>query len=424
MEALFSSRPLVELKTFCKRLNIKQHTSKDPLIRGLLRFLATPGGRRSAEGAIPYDILKAYDRLIEQRSHQVPDQSLLHCICISERGAAIMCTKCEKYQHVSCMGANASTVPYFCPRCIMMKLNPLDCPIEMVLPPWRLREYNGNQLQTRFMVLNSELMEYVHSGRGGYQIQMRCIRLDGKTQYMTWPSKGYLTVNWKIAMRFEVSDNPNAKKRKDEQLNITKIVNVGKNPIGVYFLNETQTYAAAVFLVYMKTEELLIREIKSNDTMSVENSKEFILKTLRAGDEEIQSDSIKFSLKCPISMCFLETPVRGINCKHIQCFNLEQYINLQRTFKVNRWKCPICKEFVYDMVVDLFIAQIVEKAKQSEQAYGVEIFSNADYKILNTEEFVERNQASDDSLPTNRSLGSESLPSVRVQRVADVIELD
>ena len=176
----------------------------------------------------------------------------------------------------------------------------------------------------------------IEQGRGLYQIQVRSIRLDGVSFCMSWPSKGLLIVNEKIAMRFETSNNPNAKKRRDEPLNITTILHPGKNTICIHQYNDPNIYCVALYLIYRKSEERLIEEIKCCNIVTTEKSKEFISKILRSGDEEIKSDSIKFSLKCPITMTLMELPVRGINCNHVQCFNLGPYIQLQRYSKVNR----------------------------------------------------------------------------------------
>lgn len=48
----------------------------------------------------------------------------------------------------------------------------------------------------------------------------------------------------------------------------------------------------------------------------------------------------KVSLRCPISARRMRTPTRGHNCKHLQCFDLEDFLysNKERS----QWSCPIC----------------------------------------------------------------------------------
>ena len=43
---------------------------------------------------------------------------------------------------------------------------------------------------------------------------------------------------------------------------------------------------------------------------------------------------------CPITGKMLKYPGRGINCQHLQCFNLKEYI--KRATSTRQWLCPIC----------------------------------------------------------------------------------
>lgn len=51
--------------------------------------------------------------------------------------------------------------------------------------------------------------------------------------------------------------------------------------------------------------------------------------------------SLKVSLKCPITFKRIVLPARGQECKHIQCFDLESY--LQVNSERGTWRCPVCK---------------------------------------------------------------------------------
>ena len=342
MEEIFLHKSLSELKGLCKKLELKRiGKSKDLISKDLVAFLNTEKGRKKAEGIIPKDILDTYDNLILQQVSTAPTGSLLKCICTSEKGASIPCSKCNCYQHLNCIGKNNKLLTYVCTQCILEKINPLDYPIELLIPPFRSKEVTAanilnNTVPEKYFEYKIDRKDMIEQGRGLYQIQVRSIRLDGVSFCMSWPSKGLLIVNEKIAMRFETSNNPNAKKRRDEPLNITTILHPGKNTICIHQYNDPNIYCVALYLIYRKSEERLIEEIKCCNIVTTEKSKEFISKILRSGDEEIKSDSIKFSLKCPITMTLMELPVRGINCNHVQCFNLGPYIQLQRYSKVNR----------------------------------------------------------------------------------------
>lgn len=59
------------------------------------------------------------------------------------------------------------------------------------------------------------------------------------------------------------------------------------------------------------------------------------------GGGGLEQASLKVSLKCPITFKRIVLPARGQECKHIQCFDLESY--LQVNSERGTWRCPVCK---------------------------------------------------------------------------------
>lgn len=57
--------------------------------------------------------------------------------------------------------------------------------------------------------------------------------------------------------------------------------------------------------------------------------------------DSIEQTALKVSLKCPITFKKITLPARGHECKHIQCFDLESY--LQLNCERGSWRCPVCK---------------------------------------------------------------------------------
>lgn len=52
------------------------------------------------------------------------------------------------------------------------------------------------------------------------------------------------------------------------------------------------------------------------------------------------SSWLQVSLKCPITFKRITLPARGHDCKHVQCFDLESY--LQLNCDRGSWRCPVC----------------------------------------------------------------------------------
>jgi len=71
---------------------------------------------------------------------------------------------------------------------------------------------------------------------------------------------------------------------------------------------------------------------------------------LDSDDEEgLQQPEVtctKLSLLCPLTRMPIKTPVRGRDCKHLQCFDLLTYLHSNKTVTGSRWRCPVCNDFV------------------------------------------------------------------------------
>ena len=58
-------------------------------------------------------------------------------------------------------------------------------------------------------------------------------------------------------------------------------------------------------------------------------------------EDAIEQTAITVSLKCPITQQAIRLPARGRDCKHIQCFDLENFL-IMNSRKAS-WSCPVCK---------------------------------------------------------------------------------
>ncbi|KAF7720610.1 hypothetical protein EC973_006992 [Apophysomyces ossiformis] len=103
-----------------------------------------------------------------------------------------------------------------------------------------------------------------------------------------------------------------------------------------------------------ETEDIIKKTVMSR-TLSIEVVQNLINKRLgklRIGQKseiskdddeiEIHQQHFRMSLKCPISLLRIQQPVRGENCKHPDCFDLESYLVVNQD-NIG-WKCPHCNE--------------------------------------------------------------------------------
>lgn len=121
------------------------------------------------------------------------------------------------------------------------------------------------------------------------------------------------------------------------------------------------------------------------------------LKTLQsmwstAGDDDIVCGESRVSLRCPLTICRIKTPVRGVDCLHPQCVDLLAFLGFSHRTSI--WQCPVCmKPLKYeDLLVDYKMADILEKAKKDVDQ--VKLFPNGTFVPITLREIREEDRKS------------------------------
>ncbi|XP_045802463.1 E4 SUMO-protein ligase PIAL2-like [Trifolium pratense] len=78
-------------------------------------------------------------------------------------------------------------------------------------------------------------------------------------------------------------------------------------------------------------------------------------------DSDIVEGESRISLYCPISFTRIKTPVKGCSCKHFQCFDFDNFVEIN--CKRPSWRCPHCNQYVCytDIRLDRNMIEILEK---------------------------------------------------------------
>nr|WDV57331.1 PIAL2 [Ipomoea batatas] len=98
--------------------------------------------------------------------------------------------------------------------------------------------------------------------------------------------------------------------------------------------------------------------------------------------EDPESDVIegpsRISLNCPISFKRIKTPVKGHSCKHLQCFDYENYVDINS--RRPSWRCPYCNQPVCftDIRIDQDIVKVLKEV--GEKTTHVVISSDGSWK--------------------------------------------
>lgn len=97
-------------------------------------------------------------------------------------------------------------------------------------------------------------------------------------------------------------------------------------------------------------------------------------------DSDVIEGPSRISLNCPISRKRIKTPVKGHSCKHHQCFDLDNYLDINS--KKPSWRCPDCNNFVCftDIRIDQNIVKVLNDV--IENVDDVIISSDGSWKAI------------------------------------------
>jgi len=157
---------------------------------------------------------------------------------------------------------------------------------------------------------------------------------------------------------------------------ITLRLRLGLNSLAIQTTTDQLWAFALVETAPVKITEIMSRiPVVSN---SLENVK------LAFGDGEIVFNEMLLDLRCPISFSRIQIPAKGRQCTHVQCFDLEKFLNYQMTAKNANWKCFKCQKSltIGDIVIDDWVQSILRETGGNV----VEYFKDGKWKPHDEEE--------------------------------------
>ncbi|KEH22970.1 transcription factor-like protein [Medicago truncatula] len=92
---------------------------------------------------------------------------------------------------------------------------------------------------------------------------------------------------------------------------------------------------------------------------------DYVQSTLEYSDSDIMEGESRISLNCPIGLTRIKTPVKGRTCKHFQCFDFDNFIEINCYRPL--WRCPHCNEYVSytDICLDRNMVEILKKVGEN-----------------------------------------------------------
>ncbi|KFH46851.1 Zinc finger MIZ domain-containing protein-like protein [Hapsidospora chrysogenum ATCC 11550] len=200
---------------------------------------------------------------------------------------------------------------------------------------------------------------------GCIRLRLRCSRRPKRETYVrdsdwaisdtTWPGEMYTFFN-ETAIELPRKQHF----RHDRPAELTDLAVEGPNVVKISLpdnkcnLSEDSTFFLAVEVVLTASRSFLENGVRAARHTTAEETKKKIARRLTStspDDDVVAADTtLSISLADPFSATMVEVPVRGVDCEHMECFDLGNWLASRPSKKsgggepslADCWKCPIC----------------------------------------------------------------------------------
>ncbi|KAH6985666.1 hypothetical protein BKA56DRAFT_613100 [Ilyonectria sp. MPI-CAGE-AT-0026] len=230
-----------------------------------------------------------------------------------------------------------------------------------------------NHIPRLTMKRESAGLPFCHYFEGSYRYRLRlCMRPDWEIEVEAadwavsacyWPKHVFIDVNGHV-----MGLSRKQHFHKDLPLELTDILVLGPNTIRISLPLVAENnarvghkYFVAIELVETRSHGSLRAMIENFQHTSMDETRNKLIRRLRpsaSDDIIVEDETLLVSLADPFSASMVEIPVRGVDCLHLECFDLETWLqtrpskpaqkgggssqNGEEPSMVDVWKCPIC----------------------------------------------------------------------------------
>ncbi|XP_029017705.1 zinc finger MIZ domain-containing protein 2-like [Betta splendens] len=238
----------------------------------------------------------------------------------------------------------------------------------VVLEPFRL-EHNlavsNHVFQLRDSVYKTLIM------RPDLELQFKCYHHEDRQMNTNWPASVQVSVN-ATPLTIERGNN----KTSHKPLYLKHVCQPGRNTIQITVTACCCSHLFVLQLVHRPSVRSVLQGLMKKRLLPAEHCVTKIKRNFSSGsipgtpglngEDGVEQTAIRVSLKCPITFRRIQLPARGHDCRHIQCFDLESY--LQLNCERGTWRCPVCNKtaLLEGLEVDQYMLGILIYVQNSE----------------------------------------------------------
>jgi len=430
---------VAELKDVCRAAGLRHSANKTALVARVLQACAE-GDTRCIEA-----VRRAIARPADLHPRPPPTQPLraeadTRCVCERNEhiGAMVQCDECHMWQHGHCVGValhGGGPDSYTCERCRAALLDPFLPPVrkapasrdanEAVLRSWYLPGSNPRkvagfeppqkhvfnfhispqQWQEHFGVLQKPL---------GRKLSLRSFIANaaGKRNHR-WPLHSQITLN-RVRLAHEQQpqswDGVSSKdKNEDRPLALSPAeLRVGENELVIESRDPCRHLLVLVF-VEPRSLGAVLADVLANP-LSMDDALQHVRSIFgeQDDDDELTAGAARLGLQCPLTHLRLRTPVRSVRCKHLECFDLQPYLQMAKAARFPKYLCPRCSAHArpHELRVDPWMKQLL--AIVPADVLEVEVEADGSFKAADEKQVPSRKRKRVESVEIDIGLDEDN----------------
>mmetsp|Transcript_99005 Transcript_99005/g.285706 ORF Transcript_99005/g.285706 Transcript_99005/m.285706 type:complete len:932 (+) Transcript_99005:186-2981(+) len=273
---------------------------------------------------------------------------------------------------------------------------------------------------------------------GDFVLMLRMLPIKKDPKYKRapchlWPKGTFLTINGtprELIQRKQANHDPAKWEGNCIPLDLSSIMESASQDITIAMCcQDDKQFAFSVSICFYKTPAKLQKELLSVtnpffETLSPEQSMKKAMIFMKknsmitiddddgASGEKREMARLVFSLMDPVTKTPIKIPVRGRDCKHWQCFDLETRLLLNEKVAAGRWRCPCCESFVSCEDLQLCgLTQVAVNQWKDTLSYSrntVELREDKSYTLLPAARMKNQQRSRGSKAATARSTTTQS----------------
>ncbi|KAG6611193.1 SUMO ligase [Phytophthora cinnamomi] len=329
------------------------------------------------------------------------------CFCVMQgvSGKVVKCADCGLAVHAKCHQLITLSGEWYCEMCRSKTYDPFYRVQKTVLDPNFVRfAKTSSSFRLEYYITDNDLNN-MYANRDpkpgsmtprSLELQLRCFAVkEDLAAGHCWPASTQLSVNGfgvPITQRAPPGHANPSKVLRELPANIFQYSRVGRNVVDVRTTENPSVFGFMVQIVEVRDINELVKEVKeASKNLTYESAKQDVIKSFGSEDEDdVVATVTMLSVRCPLGLCVINLPARGLHCKHLQCFDLKTFMLFSKKARSKAWRCTVCHHFIKasDLRIDPYLKKLLAEVEGEEELEEVEIFPDGSWKRRLEEDLV------------------------------------